>query len=57
MDKVMVSVVMITYNHENMIARAIEGVLGQVTEYPLELLIGEDCSTDTTRITVQEYQR
>jgi glycosyltransferase involved in cell wall biosynthesis len=57
MDKIMVSVVMITYNHENLIARAIEGVVNQVTEYPLELIIGEDCSTDSTRAIVEEYQR
>lgn len=53
----MVSVHMITYNHEPYIAEAIEGVLGQKTDFPIELIIGEDCSTDNTRAIVLEYQR
>jgi glycosyltransferase involved in cell wall biosynthesis len=50
-----VSVAMITYNHEKFIAQAIESVLMQKTDFPVELVIGEDCSTDTTRKLVQEY--
>jgi len=53
----LVSVVMITYNHEPYIAQAIEGVLSQETDFPIELIIGEDCSTDRTREIVLEYQR
>jgi len=52
-----VSVKMITYNHAPYIAQAIEGVLQQKTDFPFELLIGEDCSTDGTRDIVFEYQK
>ena len=52
-----VSVKMITYNHEPYIAQAIEGVLMQKTDFPIELIIGEDCSTDRTREIVLDYQR
>lgn len=52
-----VSVAMITYNHEAFIAQAIESVLGQRTDFPLELVIGEDCSTDGTRAIVERYAR
>jgi len=45
----LVSVHMLTYNHEPYIAQAIEGVLMQETDFPFELVIGEDCSTDRTR--------
>jgi glycosyltransferase involved in cell wall biosynthesis len=48
---------MITYNHRPYIAQAIDGVLGQETDYPFELVIGEDCSSDGTRAIVFEYQR
>jgi glycosyltransferase involved in cell wall biosynthesis len=48
---------MITYNHEPYIAQAIEGVLMQKTAFPIELIIGEDCSTDRTRDIVLNYQR
>jgi glycosyltransferase involved in cell wall biosynthesis len=53
----LVSVKMITYNHEPHIAKAVEGVLMQETDFPFELVIGEDCSTDRTREIVLEYQR
>ena len=52
-----ISVAMITYNHEPYIAQAIDGVLQQETSFPLELVIGEDCSTDRTRQIVFDYQR
>jgi len=52
----MVSVCMITYNQEKYIAEAIEGVLMQQTGFPVELIIGEDCSTDNTRNICLEYK-
>jgi len=54
-EKPLVSVHMITYNHEKFIAQAIEGVLMQKTSFPFELVIGEDCSTDRTRKIVVDY--
>ena len=53
----MVSVDMITYNHEPYIKQAIEGVVMQKTNFPFELVIGEDCSTDRTREICIEYQK
>ena len=50
-----VSVCMITYNHEAYIAQAIESVLMQKTDFPFEIVIGEDCSLDQTRTIVQDY--
>jgi glycosyltransferase involved in cell wall biosynthesis len=57
MKNPLVSVQMITYNHKPYIAQAIEGVLQQKTDFPVELVIGEDCSTDGTREIVLEYQK
>jgi len=56
-NNIMVSVCMITYNHEKYIGRAIEGVLLQKCNFSVELIIGEDCSTDNTRKICEEYQR
>ncbi len=46
---------MITYNHEKYIAQAIEGVLMQKTDFPVELVIGDDCSTDRTGAICREF--
>lgn len=51
------SACMVTYNHAPYIAQAIQGVLQQETNFPYELVIGEDCSTDGTREIVFEYQK
>lgn len=53
----LVSVHMITYNHEPYIRQAIEGVLMQKTDFEFELVIGEDCSQDKTREICFEYQK
>ncbi|MFC1793548.1 glycosyltransferase [Planctomycetota bacterium] len=53
----LVSAAMITYNHAPYIADAIEGILQQETNFPFELVIGEDCSTDGTREIVLNYQK
>ena len=45
----LVSVWMITYNQESYLGQAVESVLSQKTDFPFEIVIGEDCSTDGTR--------
>lgn len=52
---ILVSVTCTTFNHEKFIAKAIESFLMQITNFPYEILIGEDCSTDQTRSIVDEY--
>jgi len=51
-----VSVCLITYNHEGFISQAIESVLSQKTDFPLELIIGEDCSSDSTYEICKKYK-
>lgn len=43
-----VSVCMISYNHGEFIAQAIESILSQDVNFPIELVIGDDCSSDNT---------
>lgn len=52
-----VSVVIPTYNHEKFIKKAIDSVLAQKTEYSFEVLVGEDKSSDNTKLVLQEYER
>ena len=51
-----VSICMITYNHGKFLKDAIEGVIMQKTNFPFELIIGDDCSKDNTREICIEYR-
>jgi len=51
----LVSIWMITYNHENYIREAIDSILMQEVDFDYEIVIGEDCSTDGTREILLEY--
>ena len=44
-----VSVCVVTYNHKHFIEQCIDGILNQKTNFPFELIIGEDDSKDGTR--------
>lgn len=48
MEQPAVSVCMITYNHARTIVQAVESVLMQETDFPFELVVGEDGSKDET---------
>lgn len=53
----LVSVCIQTYNHSPYIAQCIEGALMQETDFPYEIIIGEDESTDGTREICIEYAK
>lgn len=46
---------MLAYNQERYIAQAIDSILMQKTNFNYQLVIGEDCSTDTTRKICESY--
>ncbi len=52
-----VTVMMLVYNQEDYIHQAIEGVVNQQTNFPVEIIIGEDCSTDRSREIALAYQK
>jgi len=51
----LVSVRITTYQHAEYIRYAIEGVLMQQTDFPFEIIIGDDESSDGTREICKEY--
>lgn len=55
MNKPVVSVGIITYNQAPYIRQAVDGILMQKTDFGMELVIGEDFSTDNTRAICTEY--
>lgn len=56
-ESVLVSVAMIAYNVEEYIVEGIDSILAQKVNFRVELVIGEDCSTDRTRAIVMDYAR
>ena len=46
----------ITYNHERFIAQALESFLAQRTDFPVEILVHDDHSTDDTANIVRRFQ-
>lgn len=50
-----VSILLVTYNQEAYIGKALDSLLMQESPYPYEILVGEDCSTDRTRSICVEY--
>jgi hypothetical protein len=50
-----VSVVSITYNHEAYIRDALDGFVAQNTDFPVEIIVADDASTDGTPAIIREY--
>ena len=55
-DKPKVSIACFTYNHESFIKDTVDGFLEQKTDFPFEIVIGEDCSTDSTYEILIKYK-
>lgn len=55
MNKPLVSICSITYNHAPYIRQCLDGFLMQKTNFPFEIIINDDCSTDGTTEIIKEY--
>ena len=55
MTNPLVSVVCITYNHEDYIKQCLDGFIMQQTNFPFVVIVADDCSTDKTREIIEEY--
>ena len=54
-SQILVSIVCITYNHEPYLRQALDGFLMQKCDFPYEIVLAEDCSTDGTRKICEDY--
>lgn len=54
---VLVSIICITYNHEQYIKECLNSFLAQKVNFNIEILVHDDASTDCTQQILQEYQR
>ena len=53
--RVKISVAVITYNQQNTIGQTLDSILCQKGDFDLEVVVGEDCSTDGTYAICQDY--
>lgn len=49
------SIIILAYNHEKTISAALDSILSQQRDFPIEVIIGDDASTDGTRAICQRY--
>ncbi|RKS87699.1 glycosyltransferase involved in cell wall biosynthesis [Orbus hercynius] len=53
--EVKLTVACITYNHEKYISQTLESFVQQKTNFPYEIIISDDCSTDRTQEIISSY--
>lgn len=47
-NDMMLSVIVFTYNHQKYVEKCIDSILAQRTEFKYEIIVADDCSTDST---------
>ena len=52
-----ISVIMLTYNHEDYIEKAVKSVCAQQGDFELEIIIGDDCSKDNTAAIIEKLAK
>ena len=53
----LVTIICRTYNHEQFITQTLNGIIFQKTNFKFKVLIGDDLSTDTTPLLLQNYKK
>lgn len=56
MCEIKVSIVCLTYNHAPYIDKALESILSQEVDFPIEVVIHDDCSTDGSQKIIAKWQ-
>lgn len=57
MEDIILSIVIVTYNHEKYIRQTLDSVIMQKMKFSYEIYIGDDASTDKTPLIVEEYAK
>ena len=55
-NEIKVSVCVLTYNQEKYIRQCLQSIVDQKTDFKFDLIVSDDCSTDSTRAIVQEFE-
>lgn len=55
--KTLISVIIPSYNRANTVGQTIESILAQKVDADIEIVIGDDCSTDNAREVLEQYRQ
>ena len=55
-DKILISVIIPSYNRANTVGQTIESIISQQVDADIEIVIGDDCSTDNAREVLTRYK-
>ena len=55
--EIAVSITLISYNHEPYLRKCLDSILSQKVNFRYEVIIGEDCSPDNSRVILKEYEK
>ena len=50
-----VSVYCLVYNHGKYLKSALDGFINQKVNFPFEVIVHDDCSTDNSALIIKEY--
>ena len=56
MSEPLLSVSVMTYNHEPYLRQCLQSLVDQETNFPYEIVVGEDCSPDGSRAILKEFE-
>jgi glycosyltransferase involved in cell wall biosynthesis len=55
-NKYQLSVLLVTYNHEEFLHKALDGLFNQIFEGQIQLVIADDSSSDSTAMVTKAYE-
>ena len=56
-NKTLISVIIPSYNRANTVGETIDSILAQKVDADIEIVIGDDCSTDNAREVLEQYRQ
>lgn len=56
-NRTLISVIIPSYNRANTVGETIESILAQKVDEDIEIVIGDDCSTDNAREVLEQYRQ